>query len=79
MSALKFLYDFNNQSAIHLQHLQQFDANGIIVYPYKVLIIVHNYYTLRKPQIAILALVQFFLNLSEGCTIPVRLHKQIYK
>ena len=31
------------------EHLQHFDANGIIVHPCKLLIIVHDCYTLRKP------------------------------
>ena len=32
-----------------MEHLQHFDANGIIVQPYKLLIIAHDFYTLRKP------------------------------
>ena len=46
-----------NKSTSNLVHLQQFDANGIIVHPYKLLIILHDCYTLTKPYIAILALL----------------------
>ena len=42
-----------------------FDENGIIVLSYKLLIIVHDCYKLRKPLIAISALLQLF-------KIPVR-------
>ena len=59
------MYDSKNKFTSNLEHLQHFDANGIIVHPCKLLIIVHDCYTLRKPLIAILALVQYF-------KIPVR-------
>ena len=52
-------YDSRNTSTRKLEHLQHFDPNGIIVHPYKLLIFVHYCYTLRKPLIAIVALVQF--------------------
>ena len=59
------LQDSGNNFTNNLEHLQQFDVNGIIVHPYKLLIILHDFYTLRKRLIAILALLQFF-------KIPVR-------
>ena len=52
-------------STCNLEYFQQFEANGIIIYPCKLLIIVHDCYTLRKPYIVILALLQIF-------KIPVR-------
>ena len=55
--AVHSLYDSRNKSTSNLEHLQQFDANGIIVQPYKLLIIAHDCYTLRTHYIAILALV----------------------
>ena len=56
-----------------MEHSQQFDANGIIVHPYKLLIIVHDCYTLRKLYIAILALLYFLKfrwELYIHCTTP---------
>ena len=53
-------HDSRNTSTSNLEHLQQFDANGIIVHPCKLLIIAHGCYILRKPLIAIVATVQFF-------------------
>ena len=47
-------------STSNLEHLEHFDPNGIIVHPCKLLIIVHGCYTLRRPLITIVALVQFF-------------------
>ena len=47
-------------STSNLEHLEHFDPNGIIVHPGKLLIIVHGCYTLRRPLIAIVALVQIF-------------------
>ena len=47
-------------STSNLEHLEHFDPNGIIVHHCKLLIIVHSCYTLRRPLIAIVALVQFF-------------------
>ena len=40
MGSVQLLYDFKNKSTSNLEHLQHFDANGITVHPYKVLIIV---------------------------------------
>ena len=60
MAPVHLPYDSRNTSTSNLEHLQQFDANGIIVHPCKLLIIIHGCYTLRRPIIAILALVQFF-------------------
>ena len=40
--------------------MQHSDANGIIVHPSKLLIIVQDCYTLRKALIPIIATVQFF-------------------
>ena len=54
------LQDSGNKFTSNLEHLKEFVANGVIVHPYKLLTIVHNCYTLRKPQIAIIALLQFF-------------------
>ena len=54
------LYDSRNKSTSNLEPLQHSDANGIIVHPSKVLIIVHDCYKLRKDLIAIIATVQFF-------------------
>ena len=48
MSAVKFLQAFKNKSANEKEHLQHFDANCIIAHIYKVLIIVHDRYTLIK-------------------------------
>ena len=53
-------YDSRNKSTSNLEHLQHADANGIIVHPSKLLIIVHDCYTLRKALIAIIATVQFY-------------------
>ena len=54
------MYHSRNKSTSNLEPLQHSDANGIIVHPSKLLIIVHDCYTLRKALIAILATVQFF-------------------
>ena len=54
------VYDSRNKSTSNLEHLQPSDANGIIVYPTKLLIIVHDCFTLRKALIAIIATVQLF-------------------
>ena len=54
------LYDSRNKSTSNLEHFQHSDANGIIVHPSKLLIIVHDRYTLRKALIAIMATVHFF-------------------
>ena len=32
-----------------MERFQQFDANGIIVHPYKLIITVHDFYTLGNP------------------------------
>ena len=53
-------YNSTNKVTSNLEHLQHADANGIIVHPSKWLIIVHDFYTLRKALIAIIATVQFF-------------------
>ena len=54
------VYDSRNKSTSNLEPLQHSDANGIIVHPSKLLIIVHDCYTLRKALIAIIATVHFF-------------------
>ena len=57
---VQLLYDSRNKSRSNLETLQHSDANGIIVHPCKLLIIVHDCYTLRKALMAIIATVQFF-------------------
>ena len=54
------VYDSRNKSKSNLEYLQHCNANGIIVHPSKLLIIVHDCYTLRKALLAIIATVQFF-------------------
>ena len=54
------VYDSRNKSTSNFEHLQHADANGIIVHPSKLWIIVHDFYTLRKPLVATIATVQFF-------------------
>ena len=49
--AVQLLYDSKNKCTSNLEHLQHFDGNGIIVNPYKLLIIVHDCYTLGKPLV----------------------------
>ena len=49
MKGVRLLYYSRNTSTNNLEYLQHFDANGIIVQPYKLLIIVHDCYTFRKP------------------------------
>ena len=71
MRAVQLQYDYKNKSTSNLEYLQQFEANGIIVHPWKLLISVHDCYTLRKPWKAILAIVQFF-------KIPVRAVQLLY-
>ena len=56
------VYDSRNKSTSNMQPLQHSDANAIIVHPYKLLIIVNDCYTLRKPWIAILATLQLLRN-----------------
>ena len=74
-TVLKFQWEpysyFTSTETNLLEYLQQFDANGIIVHPCKLLIIVHDCYTLRKPLKAILAIVQFV-------KIPVRAIQLLY-
>ena len=45
--AVEFLYNFKTNPQV--EYLQHLDENGIVVHPYKVLIIIHDSYTLRKP------------------------------
>ena len=59
MAPVHLPYDSRNTSTSNLEHLQQFEANGIIVHPCKLLIIVHGCYTIRRPLLAIVAPVQF--------------------
>ena len=54
------VYGTRNISTSNLQSQKHSDANGIIVHPTKLLIIVRDCYTLRKTLIAIIAKVQFF-------------------
>ena len=54
------VYDSRNKSTNNLVPLQHSDANGIIIHPSKLLIIVYDCYTLRNALIAIIATVQFF-------------------
>ena len=54
------LYDSRNKPTCNLEPLQHSNTNGIIVHPSKLLIIVHDCYTLRKALIAIISTVQFF-------------------
>ena len=68
-----------NKSTSNLEHLQHSDANEIIVHPSKLLIIVHDFYTLRKALIAIIATVQLFENYIVSGTPGVRLQKHIHK
>ena len=49
--AVQLLYASKNKSTSNLEHLQHFDGNGIIGHPCKLLIIVHDCYTLRKPLV----------------------------
>ena len=65
------VYESRNKSTSNLEHLQHYDANGIIVHTSKLLIIVHDCYTLRKALIAIIATVQFFI-------IPLWVVHQVY-
>ena len=57
---VQLVYDSRNKSTSSLEPLQRSDAAGIIVHPRKLLIIVHDFYTLRKALIAIITTVQFF-------------------
>ena len=61
---IQLVYNCINKSTSNMEPLQDSDANGIIVHPCKLLIIVHDCYTLRKALIAIIATVQF-------CKIPL--------
>ena len=54
------VYDSRNNSTSNLEPLQHFVANGIIVHPSKLLIIVHDCYTLKKALLSIIATVQLF-------------------
>ena len=55
------VYDSRNKSTNNSEPLQHSDAIGIIVHPSKLLIIVHDCYTLRNALIAIIvAIAQFF-------------------
>ena len=64
-----------NTSTSNLEHLQHYDANGIIVHYGKLLIIVHGCYTLTRPLIAIVALVQIFkIQVSPIYTFAIPLH-----
>ena len=65
------MYDSKNKSTSDLEHMQHSDASGIIVHTCKVLIIVHDCYTLSKPSIAIIAIVQFY-------KIPLRVVYLVY-
>ena len=60
LSVVHRVYNSSNKSTSNLETLQHSDANGIIVHPSKLLIIVHDCYTLRKRLIAIIATVQLF-------------------
>ena len=60
LSEVHRVYDTRNKSTSNLKPLQHSDVNGIIVQPSKLLILVHDCYTLRKALIAIIATVQFF-------------------
>ena len=57
---VQLVYDSRNTSTSNLEPLQHSDPNGIIVHPCKLLIIIHDCYTLRKAWIAIIATVQLF-------------------
>ena len=57
---VQLVYDTRNKSTSNLEPLPHSDANGIIVQPCKLLIIVHDSYTLRKAFIDIIATVQFY-------------------
>ena len=59
LKVVHLVYDYRTKSTSNFKRLQHSDANGIIVHPCKLLIIVHDFYTLSKPLIAILATVQF--------------------
>ena len=65
------VYDSRNKSTSNLEHLKHAAANGIIVHPSKVLIIVHDCYKLRKDLIAIMDTVQLF-------KIPMCVVHQVY-
>ena len=56
----QLMYNSRNNSTSNLDPLQHSDANGIIVHPSKLLIIVHDFHTVIKALIAIIAAVQFF-------------------
>ena len=60
LCVVQLLYDSRNKSTSNLDPLQHSDPNGIIVHPCKLLIIVHDCYTLRKALTAIIATVQIF-------------------
>ena len=73
LSVVHRVYDSRKKSTSNLETLQHSDANGIIVHPSKLLIIVHDFYTLRKALIAIIATVQllkFQCEWYSGCTTP---------
>ena len=71
LSVVHRVYDSRNKSTSHLEPLQHSDANGVIVHPSKLLIIVHDCYTLRKALIAIIATVQLFKS-------PLRVAHRLY-
>ena len=57
---VRLVYDSTTKSTNNLEPLQHSDANYIIVHPCKLLIIVHDYNTLRKALINIIDTIQFF-------------------
>ena len=59
------------KSTSNLEPQEHSDANGIIVHSSKLLIIVHDCYTLRKALIAIIATAQFF-------KMPLRVEHRVY-
>ena len=65
------MYNTKNKSTSNLEYLQHSDANGIIVHPCKVLNIVHDFYVLREPLIAIIAIIQIF-------KLPLRVVHLVY-
>ena len=59
LSVVRLVYDFRKKCTSNLQPLQHSYTYGIIVHPFKLLVIVHDWYTLRKALIAITATEQF--------------------
>ena len=71
LRVVRLAYESRKKSTNILEHIQHSDANGIIVHPCKLLSIVHDCYTIRKPWITILAIVQC-------CKIQLRVVHLVY-